>query len=87
VVTNLGFSDWATLDIRSKIHSMWYRIQSRQHDFLIEYSYDGVSWNQLRITHLLSGFEELNIGLYACSPGKGSFVSIFDKLLVEESRW
>ncbi len=87
VVTNLGYSDWATLDIRSKMDSMWYRIQSREHDFLVEYSHDGASWNQLRITHLLSDFEELSIGIYACSPGKGGFVSIFDKLLVEESRW
>ena len=29
VVTNLGFSDWATIDIDSSVKSMWYRIQTK----------------------------------------------------------
>lgn len=32
VVTNLGYSDWSTIDINSKINCMWYRIQSKQND-------------------------------------------------------
>ncbi|MCA9459797.1 MAG: DUF1349 domain-containing protein [Nanoarchaeota archaeon] len=87
VVTNFGFSDWATIDINSKINSMWYRIQSKQNDILIEFSDDGKTWKQLRITHLQSKYEELDIGIYACSPMNSSFKSIFDNFIIEDSHW
>ncbi|MDA3900012.1 MAG: DUF1349 domain-containing protein [Spirochaetes bacterium] len=87
VVTNQGFSDWATIDINSKINTMWYRFQSKQNDILIEYSNDGLTWKQLRITHLLCKFHELNIGIYACSPMDSSFESIFDNFSIENSLW
>jgi len=38
VVTNLGFSDWATTDISSQINSMHYRVSRRGDDFLFENS-------------------------------------------------
>ncbi len=87
VVTNKGFSDWATLDIKKKTVVMWYRIQSNENDFLIEYSYEGYVWNQLRITHLLSHFSELEVGIYACSPMDSSFKAIFDNYKLENSNW
>jgi regulation of enolase protein 1 (concanavalin A-like superfamily) len=43
VVTNLGYSDWATTDIPNKIVKIiWYRLSRRGPDFLIETSEDGV---------------------------------------------
>lgn len=85
VVTNLGYSDWATIDIDSEKNSMWYRIQSRQNDIFIEYSDDGLNWKQLRITHLLCDFKELYAGIYACSPMDSSFEAIFDNYALEDS--
>jgi regulation of enolase protein 1 (concanavalin A-like superfamily) len=79
VVTNAGYSDWATIDIHSGTHVMWYRIQSERNDFLIEYSEDGQNWKQLRITHLLQPFKELQVGIYACSPMDSSFEAVFDE--------
>ena len=38
VITNLGYSDWATIYISSNTNRMWYRIQSKSNDFIIEYS-------------------------------------------------
>jgi len=38
VVTNLGYSDWATQDISSRYREMWYRISKRGSDFLLENS-------------------------------------------------
>jgi len=87
VVTNTGYSDWATLDIHSKTNHMWYRIQSKDNDFLIEYSNDGLKWMQLRITHLQTEFNELSVGIYACSPMDSSFQAIFDNFTLAESHW
>lgn len=87
VVTNLGYSDWATVDINTKTNGMWYRIQSKKNDFLIEYSVDGIIWKQLRITHLLCSYKELSIGIYACSPMDSSFESVFDNYRLERSKW
>ena len=49
VVTNNGYSDWATTEIDSSIKSMWYRFSRRENDFLIECSEDGVTYKQMKI--------------------------------------
>lgn len=38
VVTNHGYSDWATTEISAHIKSMWYRLSRRENDFCIECS-------------------------------------------------
>lgn len=68
VVTNLGYSDWATTDIDSNINKMTYRLSCRDQDFLLENSVDGVHFKQMRIFHLHLPIERINIGVYACSP-------------------
>ena len=37
VVTNHGYSDWATTEIPAHVKSMWYRLSRREDDFCIEY--------------------------------------------------
>ncbi len=87
VVTNLGYSDWATKDIEEPVHIMWYRIQKCGADFLIESSSDGTTWKQMRIAHLHKPFTSLDIGLYACSPKESSFTAKFSNLVISESTW
>jgi len=87
VVTNSGYSDWATIDINTKIDTMWYRIQSSKNDFLIEFSEDGISWKQLRVTHLHNKFNELSVGIFACSPKDGTFDAVFDNYILDKSGW
>lgn len=77
VVTNLGFSDWASTDISSLIHSMWYRFSRRGQDFCIENSSDGLIYQQMRIFHLHLPVNAARIGVYACSPKKSSFKAVF----------
>ena len=77
VVTNLGYSDWATTDISSDIHEMWYRLSRSGQDFLIENSSKGKNFKQMRIFHLHKLIEKANIGIYACSPLKSSFDAVF----------
>ncbi|WP_319563103.1 DUF1349 domain-containing protein [Marispirochaeta sp.] len=89
VVTNNGYSDWASIDVEGPVNEMWYRIQSKNalQDYLIEYSPDGKLWKQLRITHLLNEIDMVKIGIYACSPMKSSFEAKYTRFEITESQW
>ncbi len=87
VVTNLGYSDWATEDISSEINSVWYRVSRRGNDFLIENSFDGREWSQMRITHLHQDFEKIKVGIYACSPKNSSFKAKIKEIIINENQW
>jgi len=87
VVTNNGFSDWATTDIEANIKSMYYRISRRESDYCIENSTDGKVFKQMRIFHLFKGDRKINFGLYACSPSKSSFEAIFSEISISECLW
>ncbi len=87
VVTNLGYSDWATQDIPSSHTEMWYRISKNGSDFLLENSYDGQSWLQLRITHLHKVSAQFEVGVYACSPIGKEFWCRFKLLEISQNEW
>lgn len=87
VVTNHGYSDWATTDIDSSIKSMWYRLSRRESDYLIECSLDGVHFKQMRILHLWNGSGEIQFGIYACSPDNSSFEARFSNMELTECKW
>lgn len=87
VVTNLGYSDWATTDIDAAEKTMWYRLSRRESDYCIECSRDGVAFHQMRICHLWKGAEEVVFGIYACSPGQSSFKAVFTEMEVTECKW
>jgi regulation of enolase protein 1 (concanavalin A-like superfamily) len=72
VVTNEGFSDWATQDMPSSTKAMHYLIERKGNDFLIRYALNHHEWHQMRIAHLRRCQKTLKIGIYACCPvGKG----------------
>ena len=77
VVTNLGYSDWATTDIPATVKEMWYRLSRRGQDFFVESSTDGIHFKQMRIFHLHVPLEIVRVGVYACSPLKSSFKAKF----------
>lgn len=98
VVTNRGWSDWATRDDSSGFKIRWYRVRSRigsnLKDFKIEYSdliepAEDKDWIQLRIAHLHGDFARLSVGIYACSPNpnkeNNGFNAIFDNVSLEDS--
>lgn len=87
VVTNNGFSDWATVDISSDIKEMYYRLSRRENDFCIENSLNGRDFKQMRICHLNKACNEINIGVYACSPEDSSFKAIFTDMIISECMW
>ena len=49
VVTNNGYSDWATTEIPADKKEIWYRLSRREDDFRIECSEDGERWKQMRV--------------------------------------
>ncbi len=87
VVTNNGYSDWATTDIDANIKSMYYRLSRRESDYMIESSIDGVNFNQMRIFHLVEGAQCINFGVYACSPLDSSFEARFSEIELTECNW
>lgn len=87
VVTNHGYSDWATTAIPADIKSMWYRLSRREDDFCIECSQDGVSFSQMRVCHLWEAKDEIRFGIYACSPEDSSFKATFTDFAVTECQW
>ena len=87
VVTNLGYSDWATTDIDAAVETMWYRLNRRESDYCIECSTDGVEFHQMRICHLFKGADDVVFGVYACSPGQSSFKAVFTEMEVSECKW
>jgi hypothetical protein len=102
VVTNHGYSDWATTDI-APAREIWYRLSRRGPDFLIESSENGEVFHQMRIFHLhtlgvtTEALGKLNppavpdtpvkFGLYACSPLDSSFRAVFSNMDIEKCRW
>jgi regulation of enolase protein 1 (concanavalin A-like superfamily) len=102
VVTNYGYSDWATTDI-PVTSTMWYRLSRRGPDFLIESAHNGVDYKQMRIFHLhclgetsvemgrlnppAPAEQPIQFGLYACSPLNSSFEARFDNLSLVPCLW
>ena len=87
VVTNNGYSDWATTAIDSSIKTMWYRFSRREDDYCIECSTDGVSFSQMRICHMHKGGGKIRFGIYACSPEESSFKAVFSNMQIMECQW
>lgn len=87
VVTNHGYSDWATVDVDASVNTVWYRLSRREYDYCIECSFDGVNFKQMRICHLSEGGGEIRFGIYACSPEQSSFKAVFTEMELTECKW
>ncbi|MBQ3267978.1 MAG: DUF1349 domain-containing protein [Atopobiaceae bacterium] len=87
VVTNHGWSDWATTEIPADVRQMWYRLSRHADDYRIDCSEDGVAWHQMRVCHLHEGAGQVRVGIYACSPEDSSFTARFDHLELGPCAW
>lgn len=87
VVTNNGYSDWATTAIDAKVKTMWYRLSRRADDYCIECSQDGERFSQMRVCHLNNGGGKIRFGIYACSPEQSSFKAVFTDMRLTECAW
>ncbi len=87
VVTNHGYSDWATTEISADIKTMWYRFSRRGDDYCIECSADGITFSQMRVCHMIEGGKRIRFGIYACSPENSSFRAVFTDMKITECAW
>ena len=87
VVTNHGYSDWATTQISADVQTMWYRLSRRLDDYCIECSYDGVHFQQMRVCHIYEGGGAIRFGIYACSPEESSFTAVFSDFTMTDCAW
>ncbi len=87
IVTNHGYSDWATTEIPSTVKTMWYRFSRRADDFCVECSEDGVKFKQMRVCHMHEAKGKISFGIYACSPEASSFKAVFSEMKVTECMW
>ena len=87
VVTNNGYSDWASVDVDASIKSIWFRLSRRDDDYCIENSTDGIHFKQMRICHLFRGNGAIRFGIYACSPEASSFKATFSHMEITECKW
>uniref|UniRef100_UPI003217C991 DUF1349 domain-containing protein n=1 Tax=uncultured Draconibacterium sp. TaxID=1573823 RepID=UPI003217C991 len=87
VVTNNGYSDWATTDIPAGVFEMWYKLSRRGQDFYIENSVEGLIFRQMRMLHIHKLLAAVNVGIYACSPLKSSFTASFSEFKIGPCEW
>lgn len=87
VVTNRGYSDWATTTIAASVKEMWYRFSRRDDDYCLESSLDGIHFEQLRICHVHEGKGKISFGIYACSPENSSFKAVFSHFQLLDCQW
>lgn len=87
VVTNNGYSDWATTAIPANVKTMWYRLSRREDDYCIECSQDGVHFTQMRVCHMHQGGGKIQFGIYACSPEQSSFKAVFTDMKLTACAW
>ena len=87
VVTNHGYSDWATTAIPANVKTMWYRFSRREDDYCIECSQDGINFTQMRVCHMWEGAGKIKFGIYACSPEDSSFKAVFTDMALTDCKW
>ena len=87
VVTNHGYSDWATTAIPAAVKTMWYRFNRRENDYCLECSSDGENFSQMRVCHMHEGGGKIRFGIYACSPEDSSFKAVFTDFRITECAW
>lgn len=87
VVTNCGYSDWATTAIDAGVKTMWYRFSRREDDYCVECSADGKNFSQMLVCHVHEGGGKIRFGIYACSPEESSFTATFTNMQITECAW
>lgn len=87
VVTNHGYSDWATTEIPATVKSMWYRLSRRKDNYRLDCSRDGQTWSQMRICHMPEAAGCIRFGVYAASPEKSQFTARFRNFEFGDCQW
>ncbi len=87
VVTNHGYSDWSTQPAAKSARDVWLRVRAETRAVLVESSFDGEQWQQLRVAHLAERTPAATVeaGLYCCSPKAAGYRAEFHFLELRAS--
>lgn len=83
VVTNAGYSDWSSQEIDEVPDSLYFRISKKEITYYVDFSLDGTNWSQIRMSHLFTKSDSMNVGIYACSPKESGYEVNFDFIKIE----
>jgi regulation of enolase protein 1 (concanavalin A-like superfamily) len=88
VVTNGQYSDWSTQPIAAEVRTVWFRVRAEDNDYIVESSFNGQNWEQIRMARLLErpAAKSVSCGLYACSPKAAGYEAEFSFLRFEPGR-
>jgi regulation of enolase protein 1 (concanavalin A-like superfamily) len=88
VVTNGQYSDWSTQPLAKDVSTVWFRVRAEACDHIVETSFDGRHWEQIRMARLLerASAGHVSCGLYACSPKAAGCEAAFSFLRFEPGR-
>lgn len=86
VVTNGGWSDWATT-LAPDADAITWRLSRRERDFRLDWALPGGEFQQSRVFHLAAATGPVDLGVYACSPVDGSFTATFTEISLGECVW
>jgi regulation of enolase protein 1 (concanavalin A-like superfamily) len=88
VVTNGHYSDWSTQPLPKHVDTVWFRIRAEAEDCIVESSFDGERWVQIRMAHLQErgAAATVSCGLYACSPKESGYEAEFSFLTFTPGR-
>lgn len=87
VVTNNGYSDWASAEVPVNVKTMWYRLSRREDNYCVECSEDGKKFQQMRVCHMYKGDGLIQFGIFACSAENSSFEAVFTDFGFGECMW
>ncbi len=88
VVTNAGYSDWATQDVPRTMTAVALRVRREGGDVFVDWrAPQEAGWQQMRIAHLLEAEHAaaVLVGAYACAPQGGGFEARFRRLRIERA--
>ncbi|NSW51020.1 MAG: DUF1349 domain-containing protein [Anaerolineae bacterium] len=82
VVTNRGYSDWATQEFSGNDNTLTLRVLREGADFTVGFMAPDGHWSQMRIAHLEEAVDGAVVyaGLYACSPITAGYRAEFEHL-------
>lgn len=80
VVAHQGSSDWSMIDIPASVDFLWFKIKRKGQDFIMSYSFDGITYKSARMVHISTAKDILDVGAYACSPKNKTFPCVLEEI-------
>lgn len=86
IVFHEGYGDKSLREIGTAIEKMYFRIIYRGGNILVQYSFQGKIFTDLRLFHVHTDHPLLKLGIYACSPRNSSFNCTFSNMTLLSDR-